>query len=73
MVCGSMSRKRKLFNVKPMTTVDNYFFRDAVIYWDGNVGLGIIGKNTRNRLPTDIEPLYLHKENMNATMKHTKA
>ena len=73
MVRGIMSSKRKLFHKKPMTKVDNYFFIDAVLDWDGNVDLGIIGTNARNRTPKDIEPFYLHKENTNATMKHTKA
>ena len=26
-----------------------------------------------NRLPKDIEPFYLHKEKIDATMKYTKA
>ena len=32
----------------------------------------MIGTNARNRIPKDIEPLYLHKENTEATMKHAK-
>ena len=73
MVYGIMSSKRKPFRDNPTTTVDNYFVTNAVIDWDGNAGLGIIGKNTRNRLPKDIEPLYLYKEKTNATIKQTKA
>ena len=46
---------------------------DAVIYWDGNEGLQIIGKNVRNSLPKDIEPFYLHNEKTNTNMKHTKS
>ena len=53
--------------------VDNYFVTDAFIDWDGNAGLGIIGTNPMNMLPKDITPFYLHKDNTNTTMKHTKA
>ena len=73
MVRGSMSRKRKMFNEKPMTTVENYFVTESILDWAGNAGLGIIGKNARNRLPKDIELFYLHKEKTNAMMKHAKA
>ena len=45
---------------------------DKVDYWDGNLDLGIIGTNARNRPPKDIEPFYLHKEKTNENMKHTK-
>ena len=40
---------------------DNYFVTDAVFDWDGNAGLGIIGKNERNSPPKDTEPFCLHK------------
>ena len=73
MVCGIMSNKGKLFHEKPKTMADNYFVTDAVIDWAGNAGIGIIGKNVRNRLSKDIEPFYLRKENPNATMKHAKS
>ena len=53
--------------------VDNYFVTDGVLGWAGNAGLGIIGTNVSNRLPNDIEQLWLHKEKTNTTMKHTKA
>ena len=56
-----------------MTTVDNYFIKDAILDWAGNVCLGIIGINARNRLPNDIETFYLQKEKTIAFIKHTKA
>ena len=62
-----------MFHEKPTTTVDNYFVMDAIIDWDVNANLGIIGTNVRNRLPKNIKPFYLHTEKKNATMKHTKA
>ena len=55
MVRGSMLRNRKLFYENPTTTVDNYFVMDALLDWASNEGLGIIGKNERNRLPKGIE------------------
>ena len=73
MVCGSISSEGGFFYEKPTTTIDNYFFADAVLSWGGNAGIGIIGTNARNKLPKDIEPFYLHTDKMNANMKHTKA
>ena len=73
MVRGIISSKRKLFHEKKTNIVDNYFVTDTVIYWAGNVGLGIIGTNARNKSPKDIEPFYFHKEKTDATTKHTKA
>ena len=58
---------------KPTTTVDKYFVTDAVIGCSSHAGLGIIGRNVRNRVPTDIEPFYLHTNKTNTTVKHTKA
>ena len=72
MVRGIISSKRKLFHEKKTNIVDNYFVTDTVIYWAGNVGLGIIGTNARNRLPKDFESFRLHKDKTNVTMKHTK-
>ena len=73
MVRGSMSSKRKLFDENQTTRVEKYFVMDTVLDWAGNASLGIIGTNERNRLLKYIELIYLHKENTNATMKHTKA
>ena len=73
MISGSMSSNINLFHDKPTTTVEKYFVTDAIIDWAGNEGLGITGTNTRNIPPKDIEPLYLHNEKKNATMKHEKA
>ena len=56
-----MSSNWNLFYENPMTTVDNYFFMDAVIDWSDNEDLGIIGKNVRNWLQKDTKPFYLHK------------
>ena len=57
-----MSIKMKVFYEKSMTKVDNYFVTDAlIIYWAGDAGIGIIGTNTRNRLPKDIKPFYQQK------------
>ena len=53
--------------------MENYFVTDNVLDLDSNEGLEIIVTNTSNRLPKDIKPFYLHKENNNATMKHAKA
>ena len=61
MVRGSVSSRRNMFHKKPNNTVDNYFFTDAILDWDGNAGLGIIGTNASNMLPKDIEPFYPHK------------
>ena len=72
MVRGSMSRKRKLFHDKPMTTVNSYFVKDVVLDWAGNKDIGIIGTNARNRLPKDNKPIYLHEEKTNVTMKNSK-
>ena len=73
MVYGIVSIKRKLFHDNPTTTVENYFVTDAVLDWVGNEGLGIIGPNSRNRIPKDIKPFYLHKEKKIATMKHANS
>ena len=73
MVCESMYSKRKLIHENPTTTVDHYFVMDNIIDWYVNTGLGIIGTNASNILLKDIKPFYLHKENKNETMRHTKS
>ena len=72
MVCGSMSRKKNIYHENPTTPVDNYFVTENVLDWPGNAGIGIIHTNARNGPPKDIKPFYLHKENKNETMRHTK-
>ena len=65
--------QEEYFHQKSTTRLDNYFVTDDVLDWAGNAVLGIISTNARNRPPKDIELFYLHKENTNETMEHTKA
>lgn len=71
---GNPSTKKKLFHQKPTITADNYFCNHKVLDHAGESGLGAILTNARNRLPCDIESIYLHKEKSNPTAnKHAMA
>jgi hypothetical protein len=71
---GNHSTMKTLFHQKPTITADNYFCNDKVLDHAGENGLGAILTNARNRLPCDIESVYLHKEKTNPTAhKHAKA
>ena len=68
----SNSTSRKIFRMKPTTTVDNFFTDDRMMNWAGENGLGVIGTSARNFLPKSIKREHLHHVKTAPTSKEAK-
>ena len=51
---------KKVFQVKPHTTWDKYFFGDLVMDWLGKNGFRATMTCRRDRLPSGVPNQYLH-------------
>ena len=61
-----------LWEEKPHVTADNYFTDDHLLNWMGVNKYGYCATTARNKLPSDINDKYLHKEHVQGK-KNAKA
>ena len=62
MVIGNDGNNKKIFKQKPHITWDNFFSGDTILDWIGRQGFGTTMTCRRDRLPSDIKGMYLHKK-----------
>ena len=61
MVIGNEGNCKKIFKEMPHSTWDNFFSGDAILEWIGQEGFATTMTCRRDRLPSDIKGMYLHK------------
>lgn len=60
---------KKIYRSFPHGTWDNYFSGDKIFDWVGQNGFGVTMTCRRDRLPADIDEIYLHKKKTDDSLK----